>query len=64
MTDAAYVGTDFELAELINDEILKETRAALEDLLTASNLSGHAGRMIASGRRSGAARRMASSENI
>lgn len=48
MTDSAYVGTDFELAELINDEILKETRAALEDLLTASNLSGHAGRMIAS----------------
>ncbi|MEI9420807.1 integrase [Mesorhizobium sp. Cs1299R1N1] len=48
MTDTAYVGTDFELAELINDEILKETRAALEDLLTASNLSGHAGRMIAS----------------
>ncbi|QKC86739.1 integrase [Mesorhizobium sp. NZP2077] len=48
MTDTAYVGTDYELAELINDEILKETRAALEDLLTASNLSGHAGRMIAS----------------
>jgi integrase len=48
MTDTAYVGTDFELAELISDEILKETRAALEDLLTASNLSGHAGRMIAS----------------
>jgi hypothetical protein len=48
MTDTAYVGTDFELGELINDEILKETRAALEDLLTASNLSGHAGRMIAS----------------
>ena len=48
MTDAAYVGTDFELGELINNEVLKETRATLEDLLTASNLSGHAGRMIAS----------------
>lgn len=48
MTDSAYVGTDFELAELIGDETINETRVALEDLLTANTLSGHAGRMIAS----------------
>ncbi|BCH20002.1 hypothetical protein [Mesorhizobium sp. L-2-11] len=46
MTDHAYVGTDFELAELIGEETMKETRAALEDLLTARALAGHAGRMI------------------
>lgn len=46
MTDIAYVGTDFELAELIGEETMKETRAALEDLLTADTLAGHAGRMI------------------
>jgi integrase len=48
MTDSGYVGTDFELAELIGEETMNETRAALEDLLTANALSGHAGRMIAS----------------
>jgi integrase len=47
MTDAAYVGSDFELAELIGEEAIAETRNALEDLLTAPALSGHAGRMIA-----------------
>ncbi|MDE1918583.1 MAG: integrase [Sphingomonadales bacterium] len=47
MTDSAYVGTDFELAELIGEETMNETRAALEDLLTANALSGQAGRMIA-----------------
>jgi len=48
MTDRAYVGTDFELAELIGKEALEETRAALEELLTAPNLAGAAGRMLAS----------------
>ena len=46
MTDVAYVGSDFELAELIGEETIAETRAALEDLLTAPALAGHAGRMI------------------
>jgi integrase len=47
MTDQAYVGTDFELGELIDAQDLDETRAALEELLTASQLAGRAGRMIA-----------------
>jgi hypothetical protein len=47
MTDRAYVGTDFELGELIDAQALDETRAALEELLTASQLAGRAGRMIA-----------------
>jgi integrase len=47
MTDHAYVGTDFELGELIDAQTLDETRAALEELLTASQLAGRAGRMIA-----------------
>jgi integrase len=47
MTDRAYVGTDFELGELIGTETLQETRAALEELLTAPNLAGAAGRMLA-----------------
>ena len=47
MTDRAYVGTNFELAELIGAEALAETRAALEELLTAPNLAGAAGRMLA-----------------
>ncbi len=47
MTDVAYVGSDFELAELIGEEAMAETRTALEDLLTAPALTGHAGRMIA-----------------
>jgi hypothetical protein len=46
MTDHAYVGTDFELGELIDAQALDDTRAALEDLLTASQLAGRAGRMI------------------
>jgi hypothetical protein len=46
MTDVAYVGSDFALAELIGEEAIAETRAALEDLLTAPALAGHAGRMI------------------
>lgn len=47
MTDRAYVGTDFELGELIDAQTLEETRVALEELLTASQLGGRAGRMIA-----------------
>jgi hypothetical protein len=47
MTDASYVGTDFELGDLIDAEALDETRAALEELLTATQLAGKAGRTIA-----------------
>jgi integrase len=47
MTDRGYVGTDFELAELVDAQALDETRAALEELLTASRLAGRAGRRIA-----------------
>lgn len=51
MTDASYVGTDFELGDLIDAEALEETRDALEELLTAARLAGRAGRMIAAGSR-------------
>lgn len=51
MTDASYVGSDFELAELIDEQIFEETRDALEELLTASRLAGKAGRTIAAGSR-------------
>jgi integrase len=47
MTDASYVGTDFELGDLVDAEVLDETRAALEELLTATQLAGKAGRTIA-----------------
>src|SRR5208282_2419596 len=47
MTDRAYVGTDFELDELIDRHAIDETRAALEELLTAAALGGKSGRMIA-----------------
>lgn len=47
MTDAAYVGVDFHLADLIDAEVLAETRDALEDVLTATKLGGKAGRAIA-----------------
>ncbi|MDF0490737.1 integrase [Sphingomonas sp. H39-1-10] len=43
MTDRAYVGTDFELAELIDDHTAGETRKALEDLLLAPHVAGKAG---------------------
>jgi integrase len=48
MTDVAYVGVDFDLAELIDAEVMAETRDALEDILTATRLGGKAGRSIAS----------------
>jgi hypothetical protein len=47
MTDRSYVGTDFELADLIDAQTLQETRSVLEDLLTARALAGKAGRRIA-----------------
>ncbi|VFU17573.1 integrase [Methylocella tundrae] len=47
MTDASYVGTDFELSDLIEAEALEEMRDALEELLTAPRLAGKAGRTIA-----------------
>lgn len=47
MTDSAYVGTDFDLAELIDAQAMEETRAALEELLTATRLAGKAGHQIA-----------------
>jgi len=43
MTDRAYVGTDFDLAELIDAQAMEETRAALEELLTATRLAGKGG---------------------
>ena len=48
MTDRAYVGTDFDLGELVDAQTLEETRSALEELLTASRLGGKAGRMMSS----------------
>jgi integrase len=47
MTDRGYVGTDFHLDELIDRHVQDETRAALEELLTAASLGGKAGRTIA-----------------
>jgi integrase len=47
MTDHGYVGTDFTLDELIDRHAQEETRAALEQMLTASALGGKAGRTIA-----------------
>ncbi len=46
MTDRAYVGTDFELSELVDRQAAAETRSALEDLLTAPRLAGKAGRIL------------------
>lgn len=39
MTDRGYVGTDFDLTELIDAQALDETRAALEELLTATRVA-------------------------
>jgi len=47
MTDRGYVGTDFSLDDLIDRHAQEETRAALEEMLTASALGGKAGRAIA-----------------
>ena len=47
MTDRSYVGTDFELGELVDGHAAAETRAALEELLTAPRLAGKAGRTLA-----------------
>lgn len=47
MTDRGYVGTDFQLGELIDRHAQEETRAALEEMLTATALGGKAGRTIA-----------------
>jgi integrase len=47
MTDRGYVGTDFTLDDLIDRHAQEETRAALEELLTATALAGKGGRMIA-----------------
>ena len=47
MTDRGYVGTDFALGDLIDRHARDETRAALEELLTASALGGKGGRTIA-----------------
>jgi len=48
MTDSAYVGTDFDLGELVDAQTLEETRSALEELLTVSRLGGKAGRLLSS----------------
>lgn len=47
MTDRGYVGTDFALDDLIDRHAQEETRAALEEVLTAATLAGKGGRMIA-----------------
>jgi len=47
MTDRSYVGTDFELSALVDQQAAQETRAALEELLTAPGLAGKAGRELA-----------------
>ncbi|MGV0821196.1 integrase [Martelella sp. AMO21009] len=47
MTDRGYVGTDFALDDLIDRHAQEETRAALEEVLTATALGGKGGRMIA-----------------
>ena len=47
MTDRGYVGTDFALDDLIDRHTREETRAALEEVLTATTLAGKGGRMIA-----------------
>ena len=47
MTDRGYVGTDFALDDLIDRHAQEETRAALEEVLTATALGGKRGRMIA-----------------
>jgi hypothetical protein len=47
VTDRGYVGTDFALDELINRQAQEDTRAALEELLTATSLGGKSGRLIA-----------------
>jgi len=47
MTDRGYVGTDFALDDLIDRHAQEETRAALEEVLTASALAGKGGRMVA-----------------
>lgn len=46
MTDKGYVGTDFDLTDLIDTETSNDTRTALEDLLTTATAGGNAGRMI------------------
>ena len=51
MTDSAYVGTDFELTELIDKETLQETRDALEELFRSDKLAGPAGRRISQNNR-------------
>ncbi|MCJ2877513.1 hypothetical protein JUM41_25040 [Rhizobium pusense] len=48
MTDSAYVGTDFDLGELVDAQTLEETRNALEELLTSVRLGGKAGRLMSS----------------
>jgi integrase len=47
MTDRGYVGTDFALDELVDRHAQEETRAALEELLTATALGGKGGHTIA-----------------
>ena len=47
MTDRGDVGTDFALDDLIDRHTREETRAALEEVLTATALAGKGGRMIA-----------------
>jgi integrase len=47
MTDRGYIGTDFALDDLIDRHAQEETRAGLEEVLTATALAGKGGRMVA-----------------
>ena len=47
MTSRGYVGTDFELHELINEESRAETAVALERILSSDRLGGRMGERIA-----------------
>jgi len=46
MTSQAYVGTDFELRELISEEARAETAVALDRLLSSERLAGRMGERI------------------
>ena len=49
MTARGYVGTDFDLHELVNHEARAETAAALDRLLSAKRLGGRMGERIVAG---------------
>ena len=46
MTDSCYVGTDFDLKDLVDSAFSEEAEKVLAELLTATSLGGKAGRRI------------------